>query len=297
MISPVVIAAGGFAGLGIGLAAYQLRSYRPDLGAYARQMDAARTTVSASSGADGRADWADRVGGRLLSALGSSARMPYRDLNLVGTTAAHHLGRRVLYALAGAMLPHLMWTLSALAGKPMPFAAPLLLSIGLAALMWIQCDTDLRKKAAARRQEFRHATVSFLERVALARLADAGAADAMHRTAAVGDGWTFDRIRTALDHARLAGRTPWDALADLSDDLNVPELARLAETVALAGEESATIYTTAMSLAKALRVAILTDAKAQANRASEVMVVPMTCGAGLLMFYVSFPAFMRIMNV
>jgi hypothetical protein len=293
---PSVLAAGGFAGLSIGLAAYQLRTYRPDLAAVARQMDATRTTTTATPVPAGQA-WPDRVGARLLAALGASARLPYRDLNLLGISPAHHLGRRTLYALAGGVLPHLMWTLLALAGAPMPFAVPLLLSVGVGALMWIQCDTDLRKKAVEARQEFRHASVSFLERVALARLADAGAADAMHRTAAVGDGRTFDRIRAALDHARLAGRSPWDALGDLAEELDIPELARLAETVALAGEEGATIHTTAMALAKSLRVAILTDAKAKANRASELMVVPMTCGAGLLMFYVVFPAFSRIMNV
>ncbi|MFE4785749.1 hypothetical protein ACFRI7_38665, partial [Streptomyces sp. NPDC056716] len=96
------------------------------------------------------------------------------------------------------------------------------------------------------------------------------------------------RMRQAFDHGELAGVTPWEALRQLGDELDIPELTRPADTLALAGDGAA-VYTTLQAQARQLRIALLTDTKAQANEASAAMVLPVTLGVILMLTFVMIP--------
>lgn len=176
----------------------------------------------------------------------------------------------------------------AFAGTPLPFAIPAGVSLLLGALFWFSPRQDVKRDAAAARLIVRHAAASYLERVALARVANSGAGQALTQTAEVGDGWIFQRMRQVFDHAELAGVTPWDALKQLGDELDIPELTRPADTLALAGDGAA-VYTTLQSQARQLRIALLSDAKAQANEASAAMVLPVTLAVILMLAFVMIP--------
>lgn len=95
-------------------------------------------------------------------------------------------------------------------------------------------------------------------------------------------------MRQVFDHAELAGVTPWDALKQLGEELDIPELTRPADTLALAGDGAA-VYTTLQSQARQLRIALLSDAKAQANEASAAMVLPVTLAVILMLAFVMIP--------
>jgi hypothetical protein len=190
-----------------------------------------------------------------------------------------------------------LWAMLALLGASPPVAWPLGGSLLFAAVGWLGVEAEVRKEAASARQEFRFAVASFLDRAALVRAADAGAADALYRTAALGNGWALERIRTALERARLSGASPWETLGQLAEEIGVSELARPANSFAVAGEVGGSIYGTLTAQAKTLRTAIKTDAKAAANQVSEKLVIPVSCLAILFLLFLLYPAVARVMSV
>lgn len=294
MISPLAVVGGAAAGLALGLLVRELLPARADLGDALRRMDATRPPAAApGAGEAGLAEW---VGSRLLGPLDSLVRLPKRDLELLRISPARHLGEKALWVVWALLTPQVLQVLVSVAGVRLPFVIPAVISLGLAVVMWVHPTVEVKRRAAESRLEFRHAIASYLERVDLARAASQGASQALIRTAEVGDGWTFARLRTALEQAQLAGVTAWEALRRLAEDLGVPELARPAETLALAGEDGATVRNTLQHQARQLRAAILADAKAEANAASESMIVPVIGLVVVMTIFAMYPAAVQIMS-
>lgn len=277
------------AGALIGLAVRAAWPAKPDLSSVLDRLDVSKTQAALPSAAPLVTNsLSERVGNRLIGELGGRIVLPLRDLNLLRISPAEHLGKRVLFSLYGLLLPQLMQALLALAGAAFSFTIPLVVSLALAALFWILPGREVARKAAAARLVVRHAAASYLERVALARIANSGAAQSLTETAEVGDGWIFVRMRQVFHQADLAGVTVWDALKQLGDELDIPELTRPADTLALAGDGAA-VYATLQAQARQLRIAMLSDAKAQANEASAAMVLPVTFGVVLMLVFVMIP--------
>ncbi|MFF9594065.1 type II secretion system F family protein [Streptomyces sp. NPDC014646] len=280
----------------LGLAVRAAWPARPDLTAVLDRLDADKTRpglTPAPVAATGSLD--ERVGNRLLgSGLADRIPLPIKDLNLLRISPAQHLGKRFLFALYGLLLPQLVQALLMLAGAGFPFALPTVVSLGLAVLFWILPGREVTRNAAASRLVVRHAAASYLERVALARIANSGAAQSLTETAEVGDGWIFVRMRQVFAEADLAGITVWDALKQLGEELDIPELTRPADTLALAGDGAA-VYATLQAQARQLRIAMLADAKAQANEASAAMVLPVTFGVVLMLIFVMIPLVFTIL--
>ncbi|MEU6175868.1 type II secretion system F family protein [Streptantibioticus parmotrematis] len=298
MISTVGLLCGAGAGIGVALIVRELAPARPDLSDALRRLDPDRTPPPPPAGTlpAGPAALPDRVGERLLSLVGDSVRLPRRDLDLLRITAAQHLGKKAMWAAAGLLFPQMLQILLALAGARLPFAIPGIASLAFAGLLWIHPTSEVKQHAKAARREFRYAVASYLERVELARAARSGAPQALSQAAAVGDSWTFQRLRTRLEQAQLSGVSAWEALRQLADELGVPELARPAETLALAGEDGASVRATLQAQARQLRAALLADAKAEANTASEAMIIPVVALVVLMMFFVGYPAAMQILS-
>ncbi|MYX20445.1 type II secretion system F family protein, partial [Streptomyces sp. SID8380] len=176
----------------------------------------------------------------------------------------------------------------------LPLPLPAAVGLVLAVVLWLAPGHDVTREAAAARLVVRHAAASYLERVALARISNSGAAQALTDTADVGDGWIFARMRAVFAEAELAGVTPWDALKQLGEELDIPELTRPADTLALAGDGAA-VYSTLQAQARQLRVALLSDAKAKANEASASMILPVTAAVILMLMFVMIPVSMTIL--
>ncbi|MFE9687541.1 type II secretion system F family protein [Streptomyces sp. NPDC006285] len=279
------------AGVLLGLAVRAVLPVRRNLTSVLARLDAAHFntfTVPAATVPARARTLSEKTGARLLKEFGPRIHLPLRDLNLLRISPAEHLGRRALLALYGLLAPQLLQALLAAAGAPFPFVLPAGASLMLGILLWLSPGRDVQRDAAAARRIVRHAAASYLERVALARVANSGAGQALTQTADVGDGWIFQRMRTVFAHAELAGVTPWDALRQLGEELDIPELTRPADTLALAGDGAA-VYTTLQAQARQLRIALLTDTKAQANEASTAMVLPVTFGVILMLAFVMIP--------
>ncbi|WUT01755.1 hypothetical protein OHA46_33920 (plasmid) [Streptomyces sp. NBC_00708] len=287
------------AGALLGLAVRAAMPARRDLSSVLDRLDASKTAggplLSAAAAPTSGGTLSERVGARLLGEFSGRLTLPVKDLNLLRISPAAHLGKRFLFAVYGLLLPQLVQALLAAAGTPFPLAVPVLFSLAMAGLFWFWPVKEVARDAAAARLVVRHAAASYLERVALARIANSGAAQALTQTAEVGDGFIFVRMRQVFHQADLSGITVWDALKQLGDELDIPELSRPADTLALAGDGAA-VYTTLQAQARQLRIALLSDAKAQANAASAAMILPVTFGVILMLTFVMIPVTVTILG-
>ncbi|MFJ3310920.1 type II secretion system F family protein [Streptomyces sp. NPDC086549] len=296
MIPLNVIAPAAAAGVLIGLGVRAAWPARPDLTSALDRLDVSKAPTVLPTGTPApTGSLPERVGNRLLADLGDRIALPLRDLNLLRISPAEHLGKRVLFAFYGLIMPLLLQAMLALAGAPFPYVVPTGLSLGLAVLFWLWPGREVAKEAGEARLIVRHAAASYLERVALARVANSGAAQALTDTARVGENFIFERMRQVFHQADLAGVTPWDALKQLGEELDIPELTRPADTLALAGDGAA-VYTTLQAQARQLRIALLTDQKAKANEASAAMILPVTFGVILMITFVMIPLTITILG-
>lgn len=290
---------GALVALGLGLAVRALLPRRVPLGHVMLRThapDAGRRPASGPvAGRSAGAVWAERIGSRLLETGGVAARLPARDLVLLEMSPAALVGRMALYGLLGLLLPQWFVLLLTLGGTALPFALPLAAAVAGALVFALKSLDDVRARARRVREEYRYYTVSLLERVALARASDAGAAEALARAAASGDGRAAVRIHDALEHARLSGISAWDALRRLGEDLGVPELAKPAASMALAGEERAAVYGALEQQANALSHALVAEQKAAANEDTEKMTLPGLAIAFLMIVFLAAPPLTRIM--
>ncbi|MFD8731455.1 type II secretion system F family protein [Streptomyces sp. NPDC059611] len=296
ILSPYAIIGGALAGLGLVIAARGILPGRPDLGDVLSRMDATRLENLERDRETQPNSLMEKAGAFLLRTVGDGTlRLPRQQLELVGRSPAAHLGRKLALALYGLLLPVLGVGLTNLAGFPFPMAIPAIAGIGLAVIFWLIPDLQLKQQATEAKQDFRYAVKAYLRLVQLEREAGAAPTQALKRAAEVGEGWVFSKIRDTITRAELDGISPWEGLKRLSLELDVPELGAPADIIAIAGEDGAAVGDTLGAQAKSLSGALVTSAKAQANMASEKMVMPVAMLVMIMTVYIGYPAIARIM--
>jgi hypothetical protein len=220
----------------------------------------------------------------------------HKDLALLGKSPAVHMLTRVAFGMLGLVFPTLLNTIVMGTGHYLPVPIPLAAGLALGVLFFAVADWDIRDKAKRARIEFSHAIAAYLELIALERAGDAGPAEAVERAAEVGQGWAFQRIRQALERARIDKVAPWVELKRMSDDLDLPQLADVADIMSLSATEGAAVYNTLRARARSLRTELMSKQSEEANADSERMTAPGALLAVLVMVLIGFPAIMRILG-
>jgi len=217
-----------------------------------------------------------RVGGWMNANMPrrSWLTVPTTDLRVINMTVEKYYYDKVLLGLTGLLSFSILGLFLQALGI-LPFYLPAALGIPVGIWLFIGVDSDVKKKATEARSEFTRAVAVYLELVAAELKRGRTAALALDTAAGVGRSWVFIRIRQELVRARYAGIAPWDALAQLSEEIDVPELADVAKIVRLSGEEDASIYETLRSRGKTLRHKLLAEEHEKANSASERMQMPL----------------------
>ncbi|MEO6821367.1 MAG: hypothetical protein ABI468_02380 [Candidatus Nanopelagicales bacterium] len=284
-----VLLSGAAAGLGLAVLLRWWVLDVPDLASVRARRDRVLLEGAAPAAALSRQD---AVLHALALRLGLSRHQ--RDLDIVGETpstlALHKLG----YALLGLMFPPVLSLVMAIVGLRVAVSVPVAFSLLLATALFFVPDADLRRRAGAERNAFRRAVCVYLELVALERAADAGAGESLARAAAVSDARPFLMVKDELDRAQLAGVPAWRGLARLAERVDVPELGDVADIMTLTGEDGAAVYGTLRAKASSLRSALLSRDAAQANTASEHMIIPVALLGVAFMALLGYPAFARI---
>lgn len=292
MIDPLILATGLLAALTVVLLLDALRPAPPSLAVVIRRLDAtADSRTAATDGWWGRRWWATHAPD-LAERLGLGRYAA--DLAVLDEPPTMLLARKCGYSLLGLAFAPVLATAMSLIGLTLPVAIPAAASLILAAGLFWAPDLDLTRRARTARYELRQTLATYLDLVALERAADAGASEALHRAAAVGDGTWFARLRDTLLHARVATMPPWIELADLGEKLRVPELGDLATLMRMSGEDGAAVYTSLRARADALHTALLAEDTAAANAATEHLVIPVALLGLTFLALLAIPAALRL---
>src|SRR5690606_25756374 len=137
-------------------------------------------------------------------------------------------------------------------------------------------DLQVRKEAAARRRDFRHVVGAFLDLVAMNLAGGRGVPEALMLSVSVGGdeaNWPMARIREALSNARIVGITPWQALGQLGDEINVDELRDLSAALGLVADDGAKVRASLAARAATLRRRELAEIEGRAGERSQSMLV------------------------
>ena len=242
--------------------------------------------------------WVTRIGApavHLLAKLGLPSPARRRDLQVLGGTPETFLTQKALLALTGLLGPTLLQTALLVGDLTWGWQVPLLAGLLAAAGGFWFPDIQVRGQAARRRTTFRHALSAYLNLIRVTLAGGAGVEAALWDAAGVGDGPAFVSLRRALSTARLTRTTPWATLRQLGEDLDVPELAELASSIALAGTEGAKVRASLAAKATALRTRQLTDTEGEAHAATERMSLPVALLFTGFLVFLGYPALITVL--
>jgi Flp pilus assembly protein TadB len=231
-----------------------------------------------------------------LAAAGLPAARLRKDLAVTGRSVPQHLADKATLTLAGLLLPLLVQTGLTLVGFPLPWTLPLVGCLLIGAGGFVLPDLAVRHEAARRRAEFRIALSAYLNLIRVTLAGGAGVDGALSDAASVGSGWAFTQLRRAVSTARLTRTTPWRALRQLGEELDIRELVELSASVSLAGTEGAKVRASLAAKASALRTRQLTDAEGQAQAATERMSLPVIVLFTGFLIFIGFPALAQVLG-
>lgn len=239
----------------------------------------------------------EAVGAWGLAVLPEKLRpIPVRDLALLGVTPAGFLARKIGYFLIGLLLPGVISTVLILLGTPIPFVLPALVTIAIGVTSFFLPDLDIRARAGRARREFSRNLACYVDLVALERSCGSGTKQALDTAAEIGDSWVFQRLRKTLDRSSWAGQAGWDALRELAQELDLPDLNDVADIIRLSGNEGAGIYPILRARARSIREAILTADLIRSNEANEKMSLPVSVLGIIFLAILIGPALLSMMG-
>lgn len=204
------------------------------------------------------------------------ARVPlpaatHRALLLHGRSVGDYMVNKLVLALGGLALPSLLSLALGGLGGSIPVGVGIVLGI----VGWFWPDLTLRKQQAQTDADAAEALNTYFDLVALERLANRSATQAMEAAAQCSDVPVFLRLRATLEQARLEQRAPWTGLHRLSTELNLPAIADMADVMRL-DEQGAALADALNSRVKELRDAHLMVERTQAHQSSERMTLWMS---------------------
>jgi Flp pilus assembly protein TadB len=243
----------------------------------------------------------DSVRGRLVRWIadqvarrGTSTVRLTQDLTATGQTLEEYLTRTVTLAGIGLAWPPVILTLLNAAGLGLPYLLGPILGAALMVGMVLVVRQEVSDLARRRRAEFRRTLSIYLDLVAMSLQAGRGHAEALPASAAIGTGWAFAQIQDAIEGARFAGITAWEALGQLGERIGMRELTDLEAALRLASDDGAKVRATLIARAQTLRAARIADAEAAAARATESMKFALIVMVFAFLSYELYPSVARL---
>ncbi|MEU7832152.1 MULTISPECIES: type II secretion system F family protein [unclassified Nonomuraea] len=236
---------------------------------------------------------------RLYQARGWEVRSVKADLALVGRSFEGYLATKALLASAGLLaFPVLLgWLVLMEWGTSLtiPFWSAVLVSL----VFFFLPDVQVRRDAAAKRRDFRHVVGAFLDLVSMNLAGGRGVPEALMMAVSVsGDqpNWAMSRIREALAGARIVGITPWQALGQLGEEINVDELRDLSAALGLVADDGAKVRASLTARAATLRRRELAEIEGRAGERSQSMLVAQLLLCAGFVIFLSYPAAMKMLG-
>jgi hypothetical protein len=221
--------------------------------------------------------------------------IPRTDLALLGRPVERFMLDKLTLFITGLAVPPAFSGLTTLAGGSPTWTFPLIAGLALAAILWLVPDWNVRSQARQRRRDFRYAFTSYLQLVVLEREAGAALNAALENPAKITEGWPFRRVHEALTRARHAQQQPWQALAQLGEEIGVRDLIDLAHTAEIAGREGAKTHDVLVAKITSMRHEASAAARAEANSRTTAMWVPTSLLMLGFVILVGFPFFSKLL--
>ncbi|MCK5891698.1 type II secretion system F family protein [Aeromicrobium sp.] len=295
----VALLIGAAAGTGLLALAWAIVPPRRDLAAAIATIDSRRSTA-ATPVRDDRESFPDRLGRWLtvhLERNGFTAPKLRSNLALLDRPLEAHLVSMLAMAAFGLSLPVMVSMIVNIAGVSTGFSMPLLAGLALAVGFALLPNTSVATAAATRRDELRRALACYLDLVSMALAGGRGVPEALPAAAHLGRGWSFDVIADTLTMARYSGTTPWEALRDLGERVDVAELRDLGAALGLVAADGAKVRDSLRARAATARARQLAEAEGAAERAStSITNAQLFLGFSFLLF-LGYPAIAAVMAI
>lgn len=212
------------------------------------------------------------------------------DLRVLRRSPDEQAALIVVYTLCGLLWAPVVAAGGWLVGVRIPVGVPLWLALAGGAIGAITSIRPVRAQATERRRSFSHALGSFCDVCGMCLAAGRGIDASIQTAAAAGEGWPFAELQAALRVGYVRGETPWQALARLAEECDLPDLAELAAALSLAGDEGAAVRDTVSSKAKSIRERLTGNAERDAAAVTERMGIPATLLLLGFVVFLGFPA-------
>lgn len=253
-----------------------------------------RDPVTPEWSATGSADWGDRLGAWLYrrSPLPLSART-VAALASSGRSVSGLMARKAIFGLTGLVAPLVIGAVLVATGSA-PGPGPLVVSLigGLAG--WFLPDLQVMRAAPGVHADASEAVFTLIDLVTLERLSNQSATQALHSAAGLSNHPVFVTVRASLERSRLEQRAPWQGLEQVALDLDLPQLADIADTLRL-DEQGAALSGALRARVRELRNQHLMDERIAAQRVSESLTLWMVIPALTFGLVLMAPPLMRLM--
>ena len=215
------------------------------------------------------------------------------DLAVLGRTGERYVLDKLAYALLFLALALVPAVLFAVLDVGVPALTSLVGAVLFAAAGWFYPDVDVRSRAVAARRAWSSALTVYVDIVGISLAGGAGVEDALMVAARAGTGPQFEQLNATLRAAQTRRRKLWHALDELGATADIVPLRELAAAVDLAAESGSRIRETLLAKANAMRIRQLTDAEADAQKASETMGIAPALMAIAAVVIIGYPAVAR----
>jgi Flp pilus assembly protein TadB len=239
-----------------------------------------------------RSRWRD-LAARLSG--GTSVRLA-ADLAVLGRDPLRHTLDKLGYGVVFLALALVPAVLLPVLDVDVPVLTVVLGALLFATVGWLYPDLEVRSRAAAARRAWSAALTVYVDIVGISLAGGAGVEDALMVAARAGTGPQFEQLDATLRAAQTRRRKLWLALDELGVRADIVPLRELASAVDLAAESGSRIRETLLAKATALRVRQLTDAEAEAQKASETMGVAPALMAIAAVVLIGYPALARFLS-
>ncbi len=218
-----------------------------------------------------------------------------RTLTLLDRSLSDLLAEKAIMAMIGVAAPLIFAALSLLLGLGVGWT-PVWLSLVLGLVGWLIPDLRLRAASKRVRSDASEALCTFVDLVTLERLANQSSTAALHSAAGVADSPLFSQLRLALERTRLEQRPAWQALRQVGNELELPQLAELSDVIRL-DEQGAALSAVLRARSAELRNAQLAADKVTAQNASEALTIWMVIPAMIFALIFLTPPLLRLTGV
>lgn len=298
MWTEILIGAAG--GLGLFILIRALVPSRPGPAAHVARIDALRARGTFGGATVAPVGFKERVGhevAQFYARQGWEQKSVKADLAILDRSWQQFLSTKLGLAAAGFVCGPVLYAVTVVWGWHLTPLIPLWLALAFAGLFFVLPDVEVRRDAAAKRDDLRRVIAAYLDLVAMNLAGGRGVPEALMAAADVGDGWALRRIKDCLTDARLAGTAQWTALGKLGTDLGIKELTDLGAALTLVADDGAKIRASLAARAETMRHRELADMEGKAGtRSQSMLVAQLLLCAGFLIF-ILYPAMVRIFQL